>query len=108
RIVRVSGTALQDNLQGRRARNQQCLRELDQMKTNFLSLVSHDLKTPLAKIQAVVELLRRQSKLPDGERPDLSTLRDSLESIENSNNELKHYITSILNLSKIESQKVIL
>ena len=35
-------------------------------------------------------------------------LKESLESIDNSNNELKHYISSVLNLSRIESQKVIL
>ncbi len=97
--------AVQENLQWRSVKQAQYLRELDQMKSNFLSLVSHDLKTPLAKIQAVVERLRREQQLPETERSDW---KDQLDSIENSNNELKHYITSILNLSKIESQKVIL
>lgn len=97
--------AFQEHLQWRTLKQAQYLRELDQMKSNFLSLVSHDLKTPLAKIQAVVERLRRESSLPAEKRTDM---RDLLDSIENSNNELKHYITSILNLSRIESQKVIL
>jgi signal transduction histidine kinase len=90
--------AFQENLQWRSLKQAQYLRELDQMKSNFLSLVSHDLKTPIAKIQAVVERMRREA--PQN--------KELLDSIENSNNELKHYITSILNLSKIESQKVIL
>lgn len=90
--------AVQENLQWRSLKQAQYLRELDQMKSNFLSLVSHDLKTPIAKIQAVVERLRRDPNIP----------QEQIDSIENSNNELKHYITSILNLSKIESQKVIL
>lgn len=97
--------ALQENLQWRSLKQAQYLRELDRMKTNFLSLVSHDLKTPLAKIQAVMERLRRELLLPVEQRSDWKELIDS---IENSNNEMKHYITSILNLSKIESQKVIL
>ncbi len=97
--------ALQENLQWRTLKQAQYLRELDKMKTNFLSLVSHDLKTPLAKIQAVVERLRRESNLPPEARSDWKELLDS---IENSNNEMKRFITSILNLSKIESQKVIL
>src|SRR4029077_18444020 len=101
RIVRVSGTALQDNLQGRRARNQQHMRELDQMKTNFLSLVSHDLKTPLAKIQAVVDRMRREL---DGHE----AWRELVDSLDSSNQELKNYILSILNLSRLESQKTIL
>jgi signal transduction histidine kinase len=97
--------AFQENLQWRTLKQAQYLRELNQMKANFLSLVSHDLKTPLAKIQAVVDRLRKEQQLPASDRSDWLEL---LESIENSNNELKHYITSILNLSKIESQKVIL
>lgn len=90
--------AVQENLQWRSLKQAQYLKEVDQMKSNFLSLVSHDLKTPLAKIQAMTERLKRE--LPQG--------KEMIDSIENSNNELKHYITSILNLSKIESQKVIL
>jgi two-component system phosphate regulon sensor histidine kinase PhoR len=97
--------AIQENLQWRSLKQAQHLRELDQMKTNFLSLVSHDLKTPLAKIQAMVERLRRELQLPTADRSDW---KDLIDSIENSNNEMKRYISSILNLSKIESQKVIL
>jgi len=97
--------AIQENLQWRSLKQAQYLRELDRMKTNFLTLVSHDLKTPLAKIQAVAERLRRELDLPVDERSDWKEL---IESIENSNNEMKYFITSILNLSKMESQKVIL
>jgi signal transduction histidine kinase len=98
--------AFQENLQWRAHKQAQYLRELDQLKTNFLSLVSHDLKTPISKIQAVAERMKRDSqKLPSVYRAEWLTL---LESIENSNNELKHTITSILNLSKIEAHKVIL
>jgi two-component system phosphate regulon sensor histidine kinase PhoR len=97
--------AHQENLQWRSMKKAEYIRELDEMKTNFLSLVSHDLKTPIAKIQAVTERLVRENRLPPGQRSDWKEL---FESIEISNNELKHYITSILNLSKIESQKVIL
>ena len=95
--------ASQENLQWRSTKQAQYLRELDEMKTNFLSIVSHDLKTPIAKIQAVTERMRRE--MPS-EGP--KELKEHLDSIENSNNELKHTIMSLLNLSKIESQKVIL
>jgi signal transduction histidine kinase len=90
--------AYQENLQWRAVKQAQYLKELDQLKTNFLSLLSHDLKTPLAKIQAGVDRLRREAGAP----------REVVESLENSNQELKRYIESILSLSKIESQKVIL
>jgi len=98
--------AFQENLQWRSLKQAQYLKEVDQMKSNFLSLVSHDLKTPLAKIQAATERMKREVQHAPPERK--GDWKDLLESIENSNNELKHYITSILNLSKIESQKVIL
>lgn len=97
--------AIQENLQWRSIKQAQYLRELDRMKSNFLSIVSHDLKTPLAKIQAIVERLRRESQLSEDQRSNWLELFDSIES---SNQELKHYITSLLNLSRIESQKVIL
>jgi signal transduction histidine kinase len=97
--------AHQENLQWRSLKEAQYLKELDQMKTNFLSLVSHDLKTPLAKIQALVERMRRELNLPNDERSDW---REFLDSIENSNHEMRRFITSILNLSKLESQEVIL
>ncbi len=94
--------AVQENRQWRSLKEAQYLHELDEMKSNFLSLVSHDLKTPIAKIQAVVDRMRRETAPPEEQRKEL------LDSIETSNQELKHYITSILNLSRIESQKVIL
>jgi signal transduction histidine kinase len=97
--------AIQENLQWRNLKQAQYLKELDRMKTNFLTLMSHDLKTPLAKIQAVAERMRREIQLPPDQRSDW---RELIDSIENSNNELKRFITSVLNLSKIESQKVIL
>jgi two-component system phosphate regulon sensor histidine kinase PhoR len=97
--------AIQENLQWRSLKQAQYLRELDRMKTNFLSIVSHDLNTPLAKIQAVVERLRREIALPTDERTDW---KEQIDSIENSNNEMKRFITSILNLSRLESQKVTL
>ena len=33
------------------------LSELDQLRNNFVSLISHDLKTPIAKIQAICDRL---------------------------------------------------
>jgi two-component system, OmpR family, phosphate regulon sensor histidine kinase PhoR len=94
--------AYQENLQWRSLKRAQYLHEVDQLKTNFLSLLSHDLKTPLAKIQAGVDRLKRVG-------PERGTeLGEVVESLENSNQELKRYIESVLSLSRIESQKVIL
>jgi two-component system, OmpR family, phosphate regulon sensor histidine kinase PhoR len=76
------------------------LRELDELKSNFTSLMSHDLKTPIAKVQALTERLQREARgLTDDQRL-------ILEAIQRSNDELSHYILSILNFQKIESQEI--
>ena len=76
------------------------LRELDELKSNFLSLMSHDLKTPIAKVQALTERLNREAK-------DLEPAQKNiLAAISRSNDELSQYIISILNFQKIESQEL--
>lgn len=72
------------------------LAELEQLKNNFVSLISHDLKTPIAKIQAVVDRLIAQEADPETVR-DLSQLREY-------SDELNRYIQSILKLLRVESR----
>ncbi|MFP5518861.1 MAG: ATP-binding protein [Bdellovibrionia bacterium] len=75
---------------------QQALQELEQLKNNFVSLISHDLKTPIAKIQAIVDRLSRTQQQPEIQT-DLISLRLSSE-------ELNKYIQSVLNLLRVESR----
>lgn len=79
-------------------RKNEILVQVEELKTNFLSLVTHDLKTPVARIQGLAEVLLRKmgTRLLDEDR---ETLRHMITSTE----ELNHFITSILELSKIES-----
>ncbi len=74
------------------------LTQVEELKTNFLSLVTHDLKTPVARIQGLAEVLLRGSL----NRLSL-TERDNLKNIISSTEELNHFISSILELSKVES-----
>ena len=76
---------------------QRYLNELEQLKNNFVSLISHDLKTPIAKIQAVVDRLRIDNQLPQSAQEDLSNLKDYSE-------ELNRYIQSILKVLRVESK----
>ncbi len=76
------------------------LRELDELKSNFLSLMSHDLKTPIAKVQALTERLNREASALGPAQKDI------LHAISRSNDELAQYIVSILNFQKIESQEL--
>ena len=72
------------------------LEELEQLKNNFVSLISHDLKTPIAKIQAVTNRLISENK-------GLSIEKD-LVSLHSSSEELNRYIQSILKVLRVESR----
>lgn len=75
---------------------QKYLQELEQLKSNFVSLISHDLKTPLAKIQGVLDRMKSKSVS--------SETASDLNSLENSTEELNRYIQSILKVMRVESR----
>jgi two-component system phosphate regulon sensor histidine kinase PhoR len=72
-------------------------KEIAKMKTDFVSNVSHELKTPLASIKAYVEML------VDGEAQDEKTKREFYEIISSETDRLHRLIENILNISRIES-----
>jgi signal transduction histidine kinase len=92
--------AQQESKRWQAEKKTQYLRELDELKSNFLSLMSHDLKTPIAKVQALTERLTREARSLTGEQ------REILAAIQRSNDELSQYILSILNFQRIESQEL--
>ncbi len=92
--------AQQENKRWQAEKKAQYLRELDELKSNFLSLMSHDLKTPIAKVQALTERLQREATGLNPEQKEI------LVSVQKSNDELAQYILSILNFQKIESQEL--
>jgi signal transduction histidine kinase len=78
------------------------LRKLDELKTNYISIFSHDLKTPIAKIDGVCDRV-----LKTAEGKDLHEKhRKEFETILECNGELKTYINNILQLARIESENV--
>lgn len=75
--------------------------EVEEMKTNFLQLVTHDLKTPIAKIQGLTESLKRSLA-------DKLTSKDLelMNHIFHANEDLNQFVNSILELSRIDNQGV--
>lgn len=73
--------------------------QVEEMKGNFLSLMSHDLKTPVARIQGLAELVVRQGKL-------LPQQEDEMQQIISSTESLDRFISKILNLTKVESNEI--
>jgi len=72
-------------------------KEISQMKNDFVSHVSHELKTPLASITAYSEMLA------DGEANDEQTRKEFYSVIQNQAQRLERLIEDILNVSRIES-----
>jgi signal transduction histidine kinase len=76
------------------------LTQVEELKSNFLSMMSHDLKTPLARIQGMAEtVLSDSNKLSPPQK-------QAVRSIIQSGEELGRFIGSILDLSRIESKEV--
>lgn len=76
------------------------LQQVEELKTNFISMMSHDLKTPIARIKGMTDVI-----LNDGHTVT-SNQRDALDTIRSSSDDLLRFINSILNYAKIESQGV--
>lgn len=72
-------------------------KQIQQMKNDFVSHVSHELKTPLASITAYSEMLA------DGEANDEKTRKEFYSVIQNQAQRLSRLIEDILNTSRIES-----
>lgn len=72
-------------------------KEIAKMKTDFVSNVSHELKTPLVSIKAYSEMLL------DGEAEDDKTRNEFYAIISSETDRLHRLIENILNISRIES-----
>lgn len=71
--------------------------EIARLKDDFVSSVSHELKTPLASISAYAEMLT------DGEANSENEWREFSETIQEQAKRLNRLIDNILNISRIES-----
>ncbi|MDQ2907454.1 MAG: ATP-binding protein [Chloroflexota bacterium] len=77
-------------------------REVDRMKSEFVSLVSHELRTPLTSIQGYIDLL-----LHDEEVGPLTALQQEFLGVAHNNaRRLVGIINDLLDLSRIESGKI--
>jgi len=74
------------------------LRELDKLKSYFLSMVSHELRTPLTAIQGYITYLSTEK--PGALNP---TQKECLKISEETADTLNHLIEELLDLSKIEA-----
>ena len=77
------------------------LRELDQVKSNFISLVSHELRTPLTAIKGfIVTLFHYDKEIPEEKR------RIYLGVLNEETDRLTRLINELLDISRIESGRM--
>ncbi|MBI2037757.1 MAG: PAS domain S-box protein [Candidatus Magasanikbacteria bacterium] len=77
------------------------LKEAEQMKTDFISFASHQLRTPLTAIKWNTEMLR------DVKSGELTVEQKRyLNEIENGEKRMADLIKSLLNISRLEAQKI--
>ncbi len=76
-------------------------KELERMKSNFLSVVSHELKTPLHSIKGFVEII-----LMGKTGPVTDLQRDFLGTVQEQTGHLQRMIEDLLEFSRLESGQV--
>ncbi len=79
----------------------QKLGELDEMKQDFVSNVTHELRSPMTSIRGYIDLLLQEAAGAISE-----TQRDYLSIIKNSAVRLGRFIDNLLDVAKIEAQKL--
>jgi len=73
-------------------------RQADELKSTFISIVSHELKTPVALIKGYVSTLRREDA-----NWDRSIVADSLQVIEEEADRLTQMIENLLDASRLQA-----
>ena len=73
-------------------------RQAEELKSTFISIVSHELKTPVALIKGYVSTLRREDA-----RWDRSIVDESLAVIEDEADRLSHLIENLLDASRLQA-----
>jgi len=76
-------------------------KEIDEMKSDFVSTVSHEFRTPLTSIQMGVGLLLESNFVKDGTRE-----KDLLDAIDEDSKRLNRLVSELLDLTRIESGKI--
>jgi signal transduction histidine kinase len=88
------------------------LKELDRMKSQFLSIASHELKTPITAMSGFLQVaLRRVRRLGDGEAAapvaeGLRAITEQLEVVYRQTGKLARLIDELLDVSRIQTGRI--
>ncbi|MGZ5262729.1 MAG: hybrid sensor histidine kinase/response regulator [Kaistella sp.] len=76
-------------------------KEAERKKDEFISIASHELKTPMTSIKGYIQLLERSL-----DKNDIETVRARLHKVHNQVEKLNLLVADLLDISKIESGKL--
>src|SRR6266550_5578795 len=88
------------------------LKELDRMKSQFLSIASHELKTPITAMSGFLQVaLRRVRRLSEGEGDQppaegISAILEQLEVVYRQTGKLARLIDELLDVSRIQTGRI--
>ena len=77
------------------------LKKINQMKTDFVSTVSHEFKTPLTSMGMAVSMLAEGKNLNEDQRECVNIIKED-------NERLNILVNDLLDLSRIESGKIVM
>lgn len=76
-------------------------KEAERKKDEFISIASHELKTPMTSIKGYIQLLERSL-----DKNDIETVRTRIHKVQNQVEKLNLLIADLLDISKIESGRL--
>lgn len=100
--VRRTSTALEDAKHRLEAANQDLVRA-NQAKANFLSIISHELKTPLSVINGFLSLI-----LDERYENDAQHLREAVQISKRRGEQLSRMIDELIDLSRLDARSMVL
>jgi signal transduction histidine kinase len=77
------------------------LEQADELKTNFVALAAHELRTPVAAIHGVVQTLNRL-----GDRLDQARQGELLQALEKQTEKMSALVEQLLDLSRLDAEAV--
>ncbi len=88
------------------AQSNRQLEQANQVKDQFLSMASHELRTPVTSIHGYVQLLLRKLKKQSEQNPGLLPVRDSLGKVDEQIRRLIDLVNDLLNINSLRSGKM--
>ncbi len=115
RIVSILDITLRKEAEQALVESHEKLKEIDRLKTDFLSIAAHELRTPLTSVLGFAKIIRSKFESivcpvlpPENQRISRTTslIRENLNIIVTESNRLTSLINDMLDLAKMEAGKV--